>query len=74
MGLNAAKNRITRNTPHYTYFFFLLTASENVTWHHFHALGVQGQLDQQLLPILDATTSTLGARSLCNPVKLAAAV
>lgn len=57
--LNAAKNRITRNTPHYTYFSFLLTASENVTWHHFHALGVQGQLDQQLLPILDATTADL---------------
>lgn len=41
------------------FFFFLLTASENVTWHHFHALGVQGQLDQQLLPILDATTADL---------------
>lgn len=41
------------------FFSFLLTASENVTWHHFHALGVQGQLDQQLLPILDATTADL---------------
>lgn len=52
--LRKTESQGTRHT-----FFFLLTASENVTWHHFHALGVQGQLDQQLLPILDATTADL---------------
>lgn len=49
----------SQGTRHTTLIFFLLTASENVTWHHFHALCVQGQLDQQLLPILDATTADL---------------
>lgn len=55
--LRKTESQGTRHTT--LFFFFLLTASENVTWHHFHALGVQGQLDQQLLPILDATTNDL---------------